>query len=381
MKFKYLFLFVASILVISAISDFSSSAYAQKEPYKIGVVFTAGGPYAAMGGPQKNSAFLAAEEINRLGGVNGHKLELIFEDDGGDPSVASRLAKKLIGENKVSAIVGGTPIPPAHAIALVCEEKKIPFISVAPTYSVVEGKRFSFMVSVPTDISAEALAKYIIEELRWKKVAIVHDTTEHTKLYEISLRKAFKEKMVETVSYEYKGTDTDLVPVLLKVREFNPDGIALCGSVPSAPAIFMKQRKEFGIKIPVIGPTSLTTQTFLNLVGEAGEGMMLQSNVNYGSQSPGAREFFEAMGRKYPGILPLIFHGTAWDAVKVFAKAMEVAGDDPLKIRDALENIKGFDGSRGAINLSPESHSGLTVRNLHILKIEKKKFVHIYTFK
>jgi branched-chain amino acid transport system substrate-binding protein len=381
MKLKCLFFFIASIFITSAIIDFTSMAYAQKEPYKIGVVLTAGGHYTALGGPQKDGAFLAAEEINRVGGVNGHKLELIFEDDGGNPSVASRLAKKLMGENKVSAIFGGTPIASAHAIALVCEEKKMPLIAPVPQSSVSKGKKFVFIDTLTTELTAEAQAKYIVEELKWRKVAIVHDTTEFGRLFPISLRGAFKEKMVETVSYEYKGTDTDLVPVLLKVREFNPDGISLCGSVPSAPAIFMKQRKEFGIKIPVIGPTSLTTQTYLNLVGEAGEGMMLQSNVNYGSQSLGAIEFFEAMKRKYPGILPLIFHATAWDAVKVFAKAMEVAGDDPLKIRDALENIKGFDGSRGPINLSPESHSGLTAKNLHILKIEKRRFVHIYTFK
>jgi len=381
MKPKSLVLIIASIFVISAISDFGSSAYAQKEPYKIGVIFTAGGRYLAMGGPQKDGAFVAAEEINRVGGVNGHKLELIFEDDGNDPAVASRLAKKLIGEDKVPAILGGTPMPPAHAIALVCEEKKIPFISVAPTYSVVEGKRFAFMNTVRTDVGAGALAKYIVEELRWKKVAIVHDTTEHTKLYEIMLRKAFKEKSVETLSYEFKGTDTDLIPILLKVRDFNPDGIALCGAPPSAPAIFMRQRKELGIKIPVIGASSLTTQTFLNLVGEPGEGMMLISNVNYASQSPGAREFFEAMKRKYPGVLPLIMHAQGWDGIKLFAKAMEVGGNDPLKIRDAIENIKGFEASRGVISLSPEDHSGFTIKNLNILKIEKKSFVNIYSFK
>jgi branched-chain amino acid transport system substrate-binding protein len=60
---------------------------------------------------------------------------------------------------------------------------------------------------------------------------------------------------------------------------------------------------------------------------------------------------------------------------------MEVAGDDPLKIRDALENIKGFDGSRGLINLSPEDHNGLTIRNSFILKIETRRFVPVYSFK
>jgi len=358
-----------------------STALAQKDPYKIGVILTAAGRYAALGGPQRDGAFLAAEGINRRGGVNGHMLELIFEDDGGDPSVAARLAKKLIGENKVSAIFGGTPIVSAQAIALVCEEKKIPLIAPVPQTSVVKNKRFAFINTVTSEITAVGQARYIVEELRWKKVAIVHDTTEYGILISALVKQALKEKLSETVSYEFISTDTDLTPILLKIKAFNPDGISLVGSIPSAPAIFMKQKKGLGIEIPVIGPTSLTTQTFINLVGEAGNGMMLQSNVNYTSQSQGAREFFESMEKKYPGTLPLAFHAFGWDGIKLFAKVMENVGSDPLKIRDALENIKGYDGARGLINLSPEDHSGFTINHLYILKIERKRLVHVHSFK
>lgn len=358
-----------------------SPAHAQKEPYKIGVILTAAGRYAALGGPQRDGAFLAAEEINRRGGVNGHMLELIFEDDGGDPSVAARLAKKLIGENKVSTIFGGTPIASAQAIALVCEEKKIPLIAPVPQKSVVKNKRFAFINTVTSEITAEGQARYIVEELKWKKVAIVHDTTEYGILISALVKQTLKQKLLETVSYEFRSTDTDLTPILLKIKAFNPEGISLIGSIPSAPAIFMKQKKGLGMEIPVIGPTSLTTQTFINLAGEAGNGMMLQSNVNYSSQSQGAREFFESMERKYSGTLPLAFHAFGWDGIKLFAKVMETAGNDPLKIRDALENIKGYDGARGLINLSPEDHSGFTIKHLYVLKIENKRFVHVHSFK
>ncbi len=137
-----LFVLTISIAVILSPS-LSDTVDAQKEPYRIGVILTAGGRYAALGGPQRDGAFLAAEEINKRGGVSGHKLDLIFEDDGGDPSVATRLAKKLIGEDKVSAIFGGTPIVSAQAIAIVCEEKKIPLIAPVPQTSVVKNKRCS----------------------------------------------------------------------------------------------------------------------------------------------------------------------------------------------------------------------------------------------
>ncbi len=375
---------IFSVAISIAMIFFPSLIYtvnAQKELYKIGVILTAGGRYAALGGPQRDGAFLAAEEINKRGGVNGHRLDLIFEDDGGDPSVAARLAKKLIEEDRVSVVFGGTPIVSAQAIAMVCEEKKIPLIAPVPQTSVVKNRRFVFINTVTTELTAAGEARYIIEQLRWKKIAIVHDTTEYGILISALVRDALKERSLETVSHEFKGTDTDLTPILLKIKAFNPDGISLVGSIPSAPAIFMKQKKGLGIEIPVIGPTSLTTQTFINLVGDAGEGMLLQSNVNYASQSHGAREFFESMERKYPGTLPLAFHAFGWDGIKLFAKVMESAGSDPLKIRDGLENVKGYEGARGVINLSPEDHSGLTIHHLHILKIEKKRFVHVHSFK
>lgn len=381
MRPKGLISILVIMFVFLIICLICSPAIGQKEPYKIGVILSAAGRYAALGGPQRDAAFLAAEEINRRGGVNGHMLELIFEDDGGDPPVATRLAKKLIGENKVSAIFGGTPIASAQAIALVCEEKKIPLFAPVPQTSVVKNKRFAFINSVTSEVTAEGQAIYIVKELKWKKVAIVHDTTEYGILISAYVKQALKQKLLETVSYEFSSTDTDLMPILLKIKAFNPDGISLIGSIPSAPAIFVKQKKGLGMEIPVIGPTSLTTQTFLNLVGEAGDGMMLECNLNYVSQSQGAKDFFEAMKKKYPGTLPLTFHANGWDAIKLFAKVMENAGSDPLKIRDALENIKDYDGARGLVNLSPEDHTGLTINNLYIFKIEGKRFVHIYSFR
>ncbi len=358
-----------------------SPAIAQKEPYKIGVVLSTVGRYAALGAPQKDAAFLAAELINKEGGINGHRLELIFEDDGGEPPIASRLAKKMIAEDKVSAIVGGTSIAAAHAIALIGEEKEVPSILLVPQSSVVEGKKYGFHNAQKVEMSSLADTKHILETLKWKRVAILHDTTEYGIFMSKGAEKALKEKVVEVLKEQFLSTDTDLTSLLIKVNTWKPDGIYLIASIPSAPAILMKNLRDLKMETPVTAATALTTGKFLELVGKAGEGMYLQSYIKYGDQSSEQKYFFEAMASKYPGVLPMTMHGLGWDGIRLFAHVMNKVGNDPKKIKDALETLRGYHGVIGEYNSSPTDHNGLALNSISIVQIKGGKFTHLYTFK
>lgn len=358
-----------------------STAHGQKEPYKIGVILSTVGRYAALGAPQKDAAFLAAELINKEGGINGHRLELIFEDDGGEPPIASRLAKKMIGEDKVSAIVGGTSIAAAHAIALIGEEKEVPSILLVPQSSVVEGKKYGFHNAQKVEMSSLADTKHILETLKWKRVAILHDTTEYGIFMSKGAEKALKEKRVEVLKEQFLSTDTDLTSLLIKVNTWKPDGIYLIASIPSAPAILMKNLRDLKMETPVTAATALTTGKFLELVGKAGEGMYLQSYIKYGDQSSEQKYFFEAMASKYPGVLPMTMHGLGWDGIRLFAHVMKKVGNDPKKIKDALETLRGYHGVIGEYNSSPTDHNGLALDSISIVQIRGGKFTHLYTFK
>ena len=381
MKNKNSNLFVIFSVFCLAVAFAFSPALAQKEPYKIGVILTAGGRYAALGGPQKDGAFLAAEEINRRGGVNGHMLELIFEDDGGDPAVASRLAKKIIAEDKVSAIVGGTPIAAAHTIALIGEEKEVPSILLVPQSSVVEGKKYAFHNAQRVELSSLADTKHISETLKWKRVAILHDTTEYGIFMSKGGEKALKEKGVEVLKEQFLSTDTDLTSLLIKVNAWKPEGIYLIASIPSAPAILMRNLRDLKMKIPVTASNALMTGKFLELVGRAGEGMYLQSGIKYGDQSSEQKYFFEAMASKYSGVLPMAMHGSGWDGIRLFAHVMKKVGNDPKKMKGALETLRGYQGARGEYNFSPSDHNGLALDTISMVQVRGGKYVHLYSFK
>ncbi len=358
-----------------------STVYAQKEPYKIGVILSAVGRYAALGIPQKDAAFLAADLINKEGGINGHRLELVFEDDGGEPPIASRLAKKMIVEDNVSAIVGGTSIAAAHAIALIGEEREVPSILLIPQSSVVEGKKYAFHNAQKVEISSLADTKHISETLKWKRVVILHDTTEYGIFMSKGGEGALKEKGVEVLKEQFLSTDTDLTSLLIKVKAWKPDGIYLIASIPSAPAILMKNLRDLKMETPVTAAAALTTGKFLELVGKAGEGMYLQSYIKYGDQSSEQKYFFEAMASKYPGVLPMTMHGLGWDGTRLFAHVMKKAGNDPKKIRDTLETLRGYHGVVGEYNFSPKDHNGLAINSLSMVQIKGGKFTHLYTFK
>jgi len=358
-----------------------SPAHAQKEPYKIGLILTAGGRYAALGVPQKDAAFLAAELINKEGGINGHRLELIFEDDGGDPAVASRLAKKMVAEEKVSAIVGGTPIAAAHTIALVAEEKEVPSILLVPQSSVVEGKKYAFHNAHRVELSSLADTKHISETLKWKRVAILHDTTEYGIFMSRGGEKALKTKGIELLKEQFLSTDTDLTSLLIKVNAWKPEGIYLIASIPSAPAILMKNLRGLKMEIPVTASTALMTGKFLELVGKAGEGMYLQSEIKYGDQSSEQKYFFEAMASKYSGVLPTTMYGLGWDGIRLFAHVMKKVGNDPKKIKGALETLRGYHGAMGEYNFSPSDHNGLALDTISMVQVKEGKYVHLYSFK
>ena len=106
------------------------------EPIKIGALFSVTGGAAWLGEPEKNSALLAVDEINAKGGINGRKIELIVEDTEGDDTKGVLAAKKLIGQDKVIAIVGPSRSGTSMAVVPIATENEVPLISCAAAASI-----------------------------------------------------------------------------------------------------------------------------------------------------------------------------------------------------------------------------------------------------
>ena len=353
---------------------FFSSLSLAKEPYKVGVILATTGPYAGMGMEDKLGAVLAAKKINETGGVDGHKIELIFEDDEGDPGKGSTAIRKLISVDKVLAIFGSTLNIVSHAMSLIAEEMKVPMIAPVPSAKVCEGKIFVFQNVVKEESTIEFIGQYI-QRKKWKKLGILHDATEYGMDLSSMLEKWLGGKGIPFVSAKFSPRASDVTPQWITLRNENVEGVFLVGGPHTAPAIAMKNRKQLGITTPVIGPSSLNNQKFLNLAGDAAEEMVLVSYFHYGKWTPGQMEFINYINKNNPEVFPTLQHALGWDAIHLFAVAMKKAGSDSVKIRDELEKIKKYSGAAGEYNLSPSDHQPLGLKALVYVKVQNGKFV------
>ena len=135
LKWSSLLLCLFASLVLTMVS---SSAFAADDVYKIGAIFSTTGGGSSLGVPEKNTVDMLEKEINAAGGINGHKIQIVFYDDASDETNARNKASKLISEDKVSAIIGTTLSGTSLAIVEPVQNAKIPLISCAASVKIVE---------------------------------------------------------------------------------------------------------------------------------------------------------------------------------------------------------------------------------------------------
>lgn len=352
----------------------ASPAAASKAPLKIGTIFTTTGRFAGLGGPHKVALDLIVERVNKAGGIGGRSVEVVFADDEGTPDKAAGIARQMIAQDKVIGLIGVSSIASTHSVAQIAEEQKIPLIAIVPPDSVSKGRKYVFQTPVVPEVESDTVVKYIRQNLKWKKVGLIQDGSEYAQLISDLAEKSIKQAGGEAFVEKFQQTDTDLTAVLLRVKQANPDGIYLIASAPPPPATLVKNRQQLGIQTPIVGSASLGTGTFIKLAGEAGDGLQVVSYLRYSNPSPEEQELHDAIKAKFPEEVANIQHGTAWDAAKLLFQAMQKAGDNPAKIRDALEATKGFRGSSGEYSYSDTDHANRNASFIKIVKIDKGKF-------
>lgn len=356
---------------------FPPSGHAAADTLKIGVLLATTGRYAGMGEGEKLGAVLAINKINASGGINGKKLEMIFEDDEGDPGKGSTAVRKLISVDKVIGIFGSTSNVVSHAISLITEEMKIPMVSPAPSPKLIEGKRFTFQNVGLEEMLVEKVGEYFSQIKKWKNVGILHDESE----YGMDLAKGIEDwstsKGIRVVKAKFSPRASDVSPQCLIMKNEGVQGIFLAGGPPTAPAIALKNMKQLGIAIPVLASPSLNNDKFISLAGDACEGIDMVSYFHYGKWTPGEKELIDFMKQEAPNVFPTLFHALGWDGIQLFAQAIKKAGTDPAKIRDELEKTANYQGAVGDYHFGPNAHNGLGPDTLTFVKVVKGNFVYL----
>ena len=311
-----------------------------QDSIKVGIILPGTGEKAKFGEIEKKSFEMALEEINAAGGINGKKLEFLYEDDTGRPDVARSAAEKLITKDKVVMLGGGYGSSETFAIAGVAQQNRIPFlVNTGSDNKITEMKwDYVFRLNQPVSDYPKALESFMADVVKPQSVAILYENTNFgssgSKEFQQSCDKV-KLKVVMNEGYQSGGVD--FKPLLVKVKQANPDVIYMISYLMDA-SLLMKQSMELKLtpKIFVGGGAGFTLPEFGENAGKAAN-MVYSATLWYQTLPyPGAREYYDKFVQRYK--MDTEYHGAeGYSSAYVIADALKRAKSlTPDDVRESL---------------------------------------------
>lgn len=330
----------------------NSSSSGLPAQVKIGMNTTLTGKAAAEGELAKKAADLAVEEINAKGGIGGKaKIQLLVQDSQSTDQGAVTAFRKSIDSDAVDVFLG--PVKSTQVLAMIDQinETKIPTIVGGTNVTLTQkGIKWLFRMRPNDGVAAPAMVRYITEELKLTKVAILHDSDAFGTGGGDLLEKALKDKNLTPVKREkYTGGDKDFTPQLTNIKTANPEIMCLYATNIADDGVILKQVKQLGLTFKIMGSPSTAQTTVYDLAKEAQDG--IYSTVDYVPEStPVARNYFNAYRKKF-GVDPDDLSAWAYDAIYVFADGIRAAGSvDKARVRDAIAGIHNDVRVIGTVN-------------------------------
>jgi branched-chain amino acid transport system substrate-binding protein len=374
-------LILALALSVLALGWGVPTATAQ-EAYKVGAIFSITGPGSSLGIPERDTALMIEADLNAKGGVKGpdgklHPLKLVIYDDASDETKAVLAAKKLIDEDKVTAIVGTTLSGTSLAILDTVQKAEVPLVSCAAAAKIVEpaaDRKWVFKTPQSDFLITGVLADYL-KAKGLTKVAWLNVDYAFGQLGWIEFEKAAQKAGLTIVANEKFGQkDVDMTAQLTKVKAANPQATVIW-SIPPSASIATKNYADLGIQAPMFQSHGVGNKKYIELAGPAsnnvlfpaGKLLVAEQLADNDAQKPVllayAKDFEAKFGPRNT------FGGHAWDAVYIVMGAMEKAGTDRAKVRAAIETTRNFVGITGVFNFSPADHNGLDRRAATMIQI------------
>ena len=323
----------------------------------IGVAAPMTGNLAHIGAQLVEAAQLAVDEANAGGGIGGRRVAVRVEDDQADPKIAMTVARKLAADDRVLAVLGHYSTAACLAALPVYTKARLAVIT--PTASSPDlakhGGKYLFRMVSPTSVSARSLARYAVQTLGKKAVAVIHGQSD----WALSAKDVFVKELgtlgaKAPVLQPVREGDTDLRGRLRKVKAANPDAVAIL-TYHTTGALVTLLARSLEITAPLIGTGTLHEDKFIELAGPANaEGVTVNTEFSGDDPAPVVRDFVAAYRRAHPDQKPDAYHALAYDAVRVMLGAIERAGTDRDSVRDALAATTSFAGVTGTFAFNDE---------------------------
>ncbi|MFN8752101.1 MAG: ABC transporter substrate-binding protein [Betaproteobacteria bacterium] len=362
----------------------AAGAAGAQEPIRIGSVLSLTGPAAFLGDPELKTLQMLVEKLNAEGGVLGRKYQLVHYDDGSDASKANAFAKRLIEQDRVDFMVGGTTTGATMAMVPLVEKAGVPFISMAGGVAIVEPVKKWVFKTPHTDRMA---AEKVFEDMKKRgitRVGLLSETSGFGQSGRKETQAAAQRLGITLAGDEtYGPKDTDMTAQLTKLRAAPGIQALFVFGLGQGPAIVTKNVQHLAIKLPLYHAHGVASDEFIRLAGAAAEGVRLPAAALIVAkqlpaadpQKPVVMAYDKAYRERFKEDVST-FGGHAWDGLMILHEAIRRAGSaDREKGRDAIEATRNHMGTGGLVTFSATDHLGLDLSAFRMVEIRNGDWV------
>jgi branched-chain amino acid transport system substrate-binding protein len=369
---------IAIVFIIIAIIFFVLNKNTDTHSVRIGVATVLSGDFAAAGENMVRAAKLAVEDINMRGGINSRKVELVVVDSGVSGKDGLSAVQKLIDINNTHYIVGGMSSNGVLAVAPIINQKKVILMTPVTGGSGVDNAGEYVFRNANSDILAgRDIAKAMIK-LGFKNIGTVTEVTEYT----LDIKKTF-EKVIKqqggniVVSEEFQSDTKDYRTLITKISSYKPEALLVLSQTGTNAAYFIKQSHELNFNPSIFTDfTFATNNTVKQIVGSL-DGIYF-ADPSYADTDLQTKDFFDRYNKTYNISALIPFHAAAsYDAVMIYADAINNVGDNPEKVKNwLLKNVKNRNGFMGSFSFDDKGNSdlGFTIKIIKNGKAEQVNF-------
>lgn len=364
---------VMSTTIMIGCGKSSATSSNNNDTIKIGLVTPLTGDCSQDGIEMKKAAEFALKEVNDAGGINGKKLELVTEDDKADPKEAAIVANKLAQDENIVGVVGhytsscslaGAPIYNKAGVVEVSPASSAPSLSQAGDYT--------FRIVNSDLVQGALVANWAVSEKGFKKISIIYENSD----YGLGNAKAFEDAAVEngativTKDSYLSGQTKDFTSILTNIKNSGSE-VVFIGGLYNECAMILKQAKQIGVDIPLMGTDAVYSLSLPKIAGDASENFLLIGTFHEENNTEISKNFVKGYA-DYAGNTPGTYAANAYDATRVVIEGIKNAGTDRKAIRDYIAKIKDFPGVGGTITFD---ENGDVVKQPLKLIVRDGKFV------
>ena len=338
---------LSQIITAAALVGFSGYSLAA-DTIKIALAGPVTGPVAQYGDMQFIGAKMAIEQINQAGGVNGSQLEGVVFDDACDPKQAVAVANRIVNDD-IRFVVGHLCSSSTQPPSDIYEDEGILMVTAASTSPEIteRGYKLLFRTIGLDSLQGPTAGKYIAEQIKPKKVAVIHDKQQYGEGIATAVRDVLTEAGIDVPLFEgVTAGDKDFSALIAKLRQANVDFVYYGGYHPEL-GLILRQSSEQGLDVRFMGPEGVGNTDISAIAGEASEGLLVTLPKAFDEDPKNADlvEAFKAKNEDPSG--PFVF--PAYAAVQVIADGIKLAGSaDTEAVAEALRS-NSFDTPTGTL--------------------------------